>query len=146
MLKFIHFHHFIHKTKLKIHVDYTTKCLPTMHPKERYALHHHLLHRYWQRGPLRQPSIQDEVAPITPSLRGAEITQDSACNVATGMSTCGQGAYIYKFSCPPFIGATRSSSIWFIWENAFMPSDKKISHRLLVDTFSGNGKHLCFNP
>jgi hypothetical protein len=70
MLKLLHFHHFIHKTKLKIRVDYTTKCLPGMNHKERYALESYLLHWYWQRGPLRQPSIQDDVAPITLPERG----------------------------------------------------------------------------
>ena len=49
-----------------MHVDYTTKCLPGMGQKEPYTLQRQLLHEYWQRGPLRQPSTQDDVAPITP--------------------------------------------------------------------------------
>lgn len=68
-------------------MDYTTKCLPGMNQKERYVLDRHLLHEYWQRGPLRQPSIQDDVAPITPPCGEAEITQDSPRDVAFGMST-----------------------------------------------------------
>jgi hypothetical protein len=54
------------KKQLKIHVDYTTKCLPCIQLKERYALDYHPLHWYWWRSPLRQPAIQDDVPPITP--------------------------------------------------------------------------------
>jgi hypothetical protein len=52
------------------------------------------------------------------------------------------GASIYKFSYPLFIRTTRSS-IWFIYRRMRLCQLTKNPHRLLVDTFSCKGKHVC---
>jgi hypothetical protein len=67
------FHHFTRKTKLEIHVNYTTEGLPGVHHKTRYALDSHLLHGYWLRVPLRQPAKLDDVASITPHWGGGGL-------------------------------------------------------------------------
>lgn len=123
-------------------MDYTTKCLPGMNHKECYALHRHLLHGYWQRGPLRQPSIRMTLHQSPLREGGAEITQDSPCDVAS----CGQVlAYInfpiHRIHRSFVRHKVRPYSLYA--RMRFCELTERITHGLLVDTFSSKGKHIC---
>jgi len=117
-----------------------------MYQKECYTHDRHLLHGYWQKGPLRQPSIQDDVAPITPpGGGGGRDNSRQSLRRRLRNEHMRSGACMYTFSYPPFIRTTQSSVLPYgLYARMHLCElTKRITHRLLVDTFSCKGKHIC---
>jgi hypothetical protein len=75
------------------------------------------------------------------SLRGAEITQDSASDVPYGMSTRSQCLHIQTFLSTIRSQDTKFFHVVYIAERVYADW-QNIAHRFLVDAFSSRGKHI----
>lgn len=142
MLKLLHFHHFIHKTKLKNSCGLHNKMSARYEPQRMLCTPPPPVTRVLAKGPVTSAFHQDDVAPITPPWGGAEITQDSPCDVAS----CGQVlAYInfpiHRIHRSFVRHKVRPYSLYA--RMRFCELTERITHGLLVDTFSSKGKHIC---
>ena len=97
---------YIKQSFKKMHVDYTTKCLPGMNQKERYALNRHLLRGYWPRGPLRHlPSRM--TLHQSPLPEGVRDNSRQSLRRMIRIEHMRSDACINKFCYPPFILTTQ---------------------------------------